>query len=96
MYINYNYNFNPNVYKLLKNISKNKECICFEDKYLKLKQGFNDPNITNSLRISQILNNNYLGGRVVFGNNNIPYKIDYLGSIEGQPGGSYSPLRNQF
>jgi hypothetical protein len=32
----------------------------------------------------------------MFGNNGIPFRITYLGGIEGQIGGSPKPLRNIF
>jgi hypothetical protein len=37
-----------------------------------------------------------IGGRVVFGNNNTPIKLNYMGGWEGQPGGTQRPLRNKF
>jgi hypothetical protein len=53
------------------------------------------------LRIGNIIQNTPgNGGRIEFGNsylNNFDQPlIDSLGSIEGQPGGSYKPLRNRF
>jgi hypothetical protein len=55
------------------------------------------PNISTNLRISQIINAS-LGGKINFGNCYLgqPPLIDALGSIEGQPGGSFSPVRNKF
>ena len=49
------------------------------------------------MRISQIINTS-LGGKINFGNCYLGQQtaIDALGSIEGQPGGSFSPIRNTF
>ena len=70
-------------------------CNCFKEKVNKTKQGYNSPEETTAERISH-LSINALGGRTIFGNNNIPAKITYLGGIEGQPGGIPQPLRNRF
>ena len=55
------------------------------------------PNISANLIISQIINTS-LGGKINFGNCYLGQQplIDALGSIEGQPGGSFSPVRNKF
>ena len=55
------------------------------------------PNISIYMKISQIINTS-LGGRTNFGNAYLGQqpKIDALGSIEGQSGGSFSPIRNKF
>ena len=68
---------------------------CFKDKVIHMKQGFNDPNQTNSGRVAQLINNT-LGGKTTYGNFNVPAKITYLGGIEGQPGGIPRPPRNKF
>jgi hypothetical protein len=70
-------------------------CNCFRDKIDKTNQAYNDSSQTNSERISQVTIN-ALGGRIIFGNYNIPAKITYLGGIEGQPGGIPRPPRNRF
>ena len=70
-------------------------CNCFQEKANQIKTGWNDASQTENERITQILTNN-LGGKITFGNFGIPLKVDYLGSIEGQPGGSFRPLRNRF
>lgn len=76
------------------------ECNCFKESYKQLTSSENDPNsISNTLRISNLIQMN-IGGRVRFGNSylNEDYQplTDSLGSVEGQPGGSYRPLRNKF
>jgi hypothetical protein len=70
-------------------------CDCFKDKVNRIKQGYNDPTQTTSMRIAQ-LTTSTLGGRTTFGNFNTPAKITYLGGIEGQPGGIPRPPRNTF
>jgi len=82
------------------NIINQIECNCFKENYNKLTTAENDPNsISNTLRISNLIQMN-IGGRVRFGNSylNIDSQplIDSLGSLEGQPGGSFRPLRNKF
>ena len=55
------------------------------------------PNITNAQRISNYLKINR-GGSTQFGNYYLgePVVFNYLGRVEGQPGGSGSPLINRF
>ena len=54
-------------------------------------------NISNSQRISQVINSS-VGGSTQFGNYYLgePVVFNYLGRVEGQPGGSGAPLRNRF
>lgn len=61
-----------------------------------LKQGYNDPSIPETVRISQRIQQSNLGGKITFGNKNRPMNMDYLGGWEGQPGGSFRPVRNNF
>jgi len=70
-------------------------CECFKDKVNRVKQGYNDPTQTNSMRIADLTINS-LGGRTTFGNFNTPAKITYLGGIEGHPVAIPRPLRNTF
>jgi hypothetical protein len=70
-------------------------CGCIPPRANKIMQGYNQPGTTNNMRISQLVTSS-LGGRIVFGNNNQPLELDYLGGREGQPGGSFKPLRNRF
>lgn len=55
------------------------------------------PNISNAQRISGVINNT-VGGSTQFGNYYLgePVIFNYLGRVEGQPGGSGLPLRNRF
>ena len=93
------YNFDKRTYDLeLRNI----QCLFFRDTYKMLKTAENDPlHQSNTLRISNIIKNSGgQGGKIKFGNaylnTEVQPFIDTLGSIEGQPGGSYTPLRNKF
>ena len=70
-------------------------CNCFPFRNNPLKQGYLDPGLPQNLRIASILNSS-LGGRTTFGNVYRPVNLNYLGSWEGQPGGSFKPLRNNF
>ena len=76
-------------------INKDILCGCIQQKANLTKQGWNDPSQTENNRISQILTGT-LGGKTTFGNFNRPANLNYLGSWEGQPGGSNKPLRNRF
>ncbi len=70
-------------------------CGCLPQQANKTKQGWNNPMQTENTRMSRILTGT-LGGKITYGNLNKPVKINYLGSWEGQPGGSKRPLRNKF
>jgi hypothetical protein len=54
-------------------------------------------NISTNLKNSHIIRTS-LGGNITFGNCYLGQQplIDALGSVEGQPGGSFSPVRNKF
>jgi hypothetical protein len=70
-------------------------CGCIPQQSNSIKQGWNDPSQSENIRIAQIITGT-LGGRTTFGNPDGPAKLDYLGGWEGQPGGSFKPLRNKF
>lgn len=70
-------------------------CQCIQEKVNTIKNAGNDPSQTENRRISQILSNN-LGGKITWGNYGNPAVLNYLGRVEGQPGGSLAPLRNKF
>ena len=55
------------------------------------------PSISTNMRISQIITTS-LGGKINFGNCYLGQQpvVDALKSIQGQPGGSFSPIRNKF
>jgi hypothetical protein len=79
-----------------------KYCHCKPDIF---KNASADPNsafYTRNQRISNIVNNsNYKGGRIQFGNTylgtfNGDLGLNYLGRLEGMPGGSGAPFKNKF
>jgi hypothetical protein len=70
-------------------------CNCIQQKVNNAKTGWNDPLQTENMRISSAITNN-LGGKITWGNFGVPAKVNYLGRVEGQPGGSLQPLRNRF
>jgi hypothetical protein len=71
------------------------ECACIQEKVNTIKTGYNNPLQTENDRISQTISNN-LGGKITFGNFGIPAKINYLGRVEGQIGGSLRALKNKY
>ena len=72
-------------------------CVCQPlSKVNNLKQGYNDPSISEAVRISQRIQQSNLGGKITFGNMNKPVQINYLGGWEGQPGGSFKSISNKF
>ena len=73
-------------------------CACVKRQQRRILSGQNlISNISTNMRISQIINTS-LGGKPNFGNCYLGQQpsLDALGSIEGQPGGSFSPIRNKF
>ena len=70
-------------------------CGCIQQKANLTKQGWNDPSQTENNRVARILTGT-LGGRTTYGNFNRAVNVNYLGSWEGQPGGSFRPMRNKF
>jgi hypothetical protein len=72
---------------------------CIPDKYNKFVVGSDSPStrVSNSVRISQIINYSK-GGKTQYGNFYLgaPLNVNYLGRMEGMPGGSGSPPVNKF
>ena len=72
---------------------------CGTDKYDKFVVGSDSPStrVSNNIRTSQIVNYSR-GGKIQYGNFYLgqPLNINYLGRIEGMPGGSGEPPRNRF
>jgi hypothetical protein len=60
----------------------------------------NGANYSRNLRISNILQNTTLNGRIQYGNTYLGtfdgFRLNYLGRTEGMPGGSGGPLKNKF
>ncbi len=70
-------------------------CSCIPPQANAIKQGWNDPSQTQNNRIAQAITGT-LGGKITYGNRNMPIVVSYLGGWEGQPGGLPRPLRNRF
>ena len=68
-------------------------CFCLKTKEYKLDQQVITQNVSNNVRVSQILNSN-LGGKPVYVNN--LNNVNMFGRLEGQSGGSGTPIRNNF
>ena len=77
--------------------SEQLNCSCTPDSYDKNTVGSDSPSIkiSNNRRISQIINYSK-GGKTQYGNFYLgqPLSINYLGRLEGMPGGSGSPPKN--
>jgi hypothetical protein len=75
------------------------QCTCIPDKYDKNTIGSDSPStrVSNNTRISYIINYSK-GGKIQYSNIYLgqPININYLGRIEGMPGGSGSPPVNKF
>jgi hypothetical protein len=71
------------------------ELLCPKPKVLKVQTSTNNPAQTRNQRISQLVQTK-MGGTIVYGNNGVPYTVNYLDRLEGQPGGGGAPIRNQF
>lgn len=74
-------------------------CVCVPDKYDKSTVGSDSPSvkISNNMRISQIIQSKK-GGSTQFGNFYLgqPLSLNYLGRMEGMPGGGGMPPKNKF
>jgi len=72
-------------------------CFCIENKYDKQVIGSDSPSIrvSNNVRVAQIVNYSK-GGRSEYGNFYLgqPLNVNYLGRMEGMPGGSGKPPTN--
>lgn len=74
-------------------------CNCYDNVAKKFSQDSQGttPNISNNMRIAQCVRIPR-SGKPQFGNYYLgePLTLNYLGRMEGQPGGGGMPLRNQF
>ena len=77
--------------------SKNVVCNCYQEEYKKFTSNSTVNNISNSQRVAQVINSS-VGGSTQFGNYYLGELVvfNYLGRVEGQPGGSGAPPRNRF
>jgi hypothetical protein len=82
---------------LLNAYLKKTGCNCYQEEYKKNTSNTTSSNISNSQRIAQVINSS-VGGSTQFGNYYLgePVVFNYLGRVEGQPGGSGAPIRNRF
>jgi hypothetical protein len=83
------------------NIHSNKlNCLCIPDRYDKNTVGSDSPSIkvSNNMRIAQVITSAGLGGKLEYGSFYLcqPLQVNYLGRVQGMPGGSGSPPRNKF
>ena len=69
-------------------------CTCADVEF-KTSQPVNNIFQSENMRVAAVISST-LGGKLTFGNLNTPAKLNYLGGIEGQPGGTPRPLRNNF
>jgi len=81
--------------KLIQYVEHSKPCTYINSEII--NKSFLKNNTSNAQRISQIINNSK-GGSTQFGNYYLgePVVFNYLGRVEGQPGGSGAPIRNRF
>jgi len=78
-------------------ITEGNLCTCLPlSKANNLKQGYNDPSVSESYRIAQRIKQSNLGGKITFGQRNQPVQVNYLGGWQGQPGGSFKNIKNSF
>lgn len=79
--------------------SQQVKCFCVQGKFDKFINGSDSPSfrVSNNRRISAIVNYSK-GGKTQYGNFYLgqPLNVNYLGRMEGMPGGSGSPPVNRF
>jgi len=78
-----------------------KSCVCNTDDDNKVKKdatNYNSWNQSNAQRVANIIKTQGYGGTAQFGTAYLGQTpvVNYLGRIEGQPGGSGKPYRNTF
>jgi hypothetical protein len=73
------------------------KCITNQEKHYDAASQGTNPNMSSKMVKSQLVNS-YRGGTTQFGNFYLgqPLSLNYLGRMEGQPGGGGAPLRNSF
>ena len=74
-------------------------CVCIPDKVNKFLPGSDAVSyrIPNKMRVSQLVQTS-LGGSTQYGNFYLgqPLELNYLGNLQGMPGGSGMPPKNTF
>jgi hypothetical protein len=76
-------------------------CYCKPEIFKKASANPNGSYNSRNLRVSSIVNNSFKGGRIQFGNTYLGTSLNgvglnYLGRLEGMPGGSGTPIKNKF
>ena len=75
------------------------KCVCIPDKINKFLPGSDSVSyrIPNKMRVSQLVQTS-LGGSIQYGNFYLgqPLELNYLGNLQGMPGGSGMPPKNTF
>lgn len=78
---------------------KNNTCFCIPDKFDKNTPGSDaaSAKVSYATRISRVIQSTR-GGKVQYGNFYLgePLNVNYLGRIQGMPGGSGMPPKNRF
>ena len=86
-------------YNLLNPGRDQKKCLCIPFKHNKNITGSDSPSarVSKNTRISQVINHSK-GGKTTYGNFYLgqPLSLNYLGRMEGMPGGSGMPPLNRF
>jgi hypothetical protein len=74
-------------------------CVCQPEIFKKTSANPNSSNNSRNMRISNTIQTSY-GGRPKFYNlentATTPLTLNYLGRLEGMPGGSGGPIKNRF
>ena len=77
----------------------NQNCYCKPEVFKKTSCEPNSSYNSRNLRVANIVNN-FKSGRIQFGNTYLGtfngFGLNYLGRLEGMPGGSGTPIKNKF
>lgn len=89
--------FNRKINNLIQKREGQCKCVSPEDQFNKETPGSSSPSIklTKNQMTAQIIKHSRGGGRVAFGSGT-PLSLNYLGQIEGMPGGTLPPPRNFY
>ena len=98
--INYNALYNKlNSNSLNHSLEPNKNCTCIGEIFNKgiFSSNSNSNTVSNKTRISQVIHIG-LGGKTQYGSFYLgqPLQVNYLGRVQGMPGGFGSPPVNKF
>ena len=80
--------------------NNNTFCYCQRNVFKNASAEPNSAFFTRSQKIANTLNSVYKGGRIQYGNTYLGtfngFGLNYLGRLEGMPGGSGAPFKNKF